>query len=170
MFFGSVLTRRTAGDRYRFEPGGALADVAIRKAAVADSGPVARLVSELGYPTSASQMQRRLDAILHDDDYHTLVACQDGQVVGFVGTRVGPLYEDDGPYGQIMALAVAPTYQRRGIGRMLMQAAESTLVDAGARVLVVTSGNHRAGAHAFYESCGYSFTGRRYKKSLAMSA
>ncbi len=154
------------GDR----PGGALADVAIRKAAVDDSEPVARLVSELGYPTSASQMQRRLDLILHDDDYQTLVAYEDRRVVGFVGTRVGPLYEDDGQYGQIMALAVAPAYQRRGIGRMLMRAAESALVDAGARVLVVTSGNHRAGAHAFYESCGYSFTGRRYKKSLALSA
>jgi ribosomal protein S18 acetylase RimI-like enzyme len=147
-----------------------LANVTIRKAAVADSESVARLVTELGYPTSASQMQRRLNVILHDDDYHTLVAYEDGRVVGFVGTRVGPLYEDDGHYGQIMALAIAPTYQRRGIGRMLMRAAESALVDAGARVLVVTSGNHRAGAHAFYESCGYSFTGRRYKKSLAMSA
>lgn len=31
-------------------------------------------VSELGYPTSATQMQRRLDAILDDDDYHTLIA------------------------------------------------------------------------------------------------
>jgi hypothetical protein len=34
---------------------------------------------------------------------------------------------------------------------MLMRAAESALVDAGARVLVVTAGNHRADAHAFYE-------------------
>jgi ribosomal protein S18 acetylase RimI-like enzyme len=147
-----------------------VASVAIREAAVADSEPVARLVSELGYPTSASQMQRRLDAILHDDDYHTLVASEDGRVVGFVGTRVGWLYENDEDYGQILVLAVAPTHQRRGVGRMLLRAAESALVDAGARVLVVTSGNHRAGAHAFYERCGYSFTGRRYKKSLAMSS
>jgi ribosomal protein S18 acetylase RimI-like enzyme len=145
-----------------------LANVAIRKAAVADSEAVASLVGELGYPTSAGQMQRRLDAILHDDGYHTMVAYEDRRVVGFVGARVGPHYEADGHYGQIMALAVAPTYRRRGVGRMLMRAAESALVDAGARVLVVTSGNHRADAHAFYESCGYSFTGRRYKKSLAM--
>ena len=72
--------------------------------------------------------------------------------------------------GQIMALAVAPSRQRRGLGRMLMTAAESALLERGARVLVVTSGNQRSDAHAFYESCGYSFTGRRYKKSFAMSA
>lgn len=143
-----------------------MARVAIRKAEAADSEPVARLVSQLGYPTSAGQMQRRLDAILADDDYHTLIAYEDGQVVGFVGTRVGPLYEDDAPYGQIMAMAVAPTHQRRGLGRMLLRAAEAALVDAGAHVLVVTSGHHRPDAHAFYEHCGYTFTGRRYLKSL----
>jgi ribosomal protein S18 acetylase RimI-like enzyme len=99
-------------------------------------------------------MERRLEAILGDEDYHTLVACDGSRIVGLVGTRSGPLYEDDGHYGQIMALAVARSHQRRGVGRMLMRAAESRLVERGARVLVVTSGNHRSDAHAFYESCG----------------
>lgn len=147
-----------------------MADVSLREAAVADSEPLARLVSELGYPTSTSQMQRRLEAILEDEDYHTLVASADGRIVGFVGTRSGPLYEDDWQYGQIMALAVAPSHQRRGLGRLLLQTAESRLAARGAHVLVVTSGHHRPDAHAFYESCGYSFTGRRYVKSLSMSA
>ena len=146
-----------------------MTSVAIREAAVADSEPLARLVSELGYPTSPSQMQRRLKAILDDEDYQTLVAWVSRQIVGFIGTRIGPLYEDDARCGQIMALVVAPDHQRRGIGRMLMQAAESRLVDRGAHLLVVTSGHHRPDAHAFYESCGYSFTGRRYKKSLSRS-
>ena len=147
-----------------------MADLAIREVAVADSEAIARLVSELGYPTSTSQMRRRLETILNDDDYHTLVACEGGDIVGFIGTRSGPLYEDDGLYGQVMALAVARNHQRRGVGRMLMRSAESRLAERGARILVVTSGNRRADAHAFYENCGYSFTGRRYKKSLAMSA
>jgi ribosomal protein S18 acetylase RimI-like enzyme len=133
--------------------------VVIRPAAVTDFAAIARLVSELGYPTSPSQMQRRLEAILADHDYFTLAACEGEHVVGFVGTRVGPLYESDGQYGQIMALAVAATHHRRGVGQMLMQAAESQLVERGARELVVTSGNQRSGAHAFYESCGYTFTG-----------
>ena len=64
-----------------------------------------------------------------------------------------------------MALAVAPDYQRRGVGRLLVEVAESRLAQRGARVLVVSSGNQRADAHAFYESLGYRFTGRRYKKS-----
>jgi ribosomal protein S18 acetylase RimI-like enzyme len=143
--------------------------VAIRKASVDDSEPIAALVTELGYPTSLSQMRRRLETILHDDHYQTFVAWEDGQVLGFVGTRSGPLYEDDGYYGQIMALAVAPSQRRRGVGRMLMQVAESSLIACGVRTVAVTSGNQRSDAHAFYERCGYSFTGRRYRKSFAMN-
>ena len=114
-------------------------------------------------------MRQRLETLLGDSSYDTLVACDDGGVIGFVGTRIGPLYEADEPYGQIMALAVATDHQRRGAGRMLIEAAESRLVDRGARVVVVTSGNHRADAHAFYERSGYTFTGRRYKKSVGRS-
>jgi ribosomal protein S18 acetylase RimI-like enzyme len=139
--------------------------IAIREATIADSDQIAQLVSDLGYPTSSSQMHMRLESILKDHDYHTLVACEGDQIVGFIGTRVGPLYESDHLYGQIMALGVAGARQRGGIGRMLMQAAETILIQRGARVLVVTSGNHRTDAHAFYEKHGYSFTGRRYKKS-----
>ena len=110
-------------------------------------------------------MHQRLEAIVPDGQYDTHVACDVRDIVGFIGTRIGRLYESDEQYGQIMALAVAAEHQRRGIGRMLIRAAESTLVERGARVLIVTSGNHRAGAHAFYEKCGYTFTGRRYTKS-----
>ena len=147
-----------------------MSNVVIRSAAVTDFAPIARLVSELGYPTSPSQMQRRLEAIAGDPDYFTLAACDANHIVGFVGARVGPLYESDGRYGQIMALAVASSHHRRGVGRMLMLTAESKLIECGARELVVTSGNHRSDAHAFYERCGYTFTGRRYKKSLGTGA
>jgi ribosomal protein S18 acetylase RimI-like enzyme len=114
-------------------------------------------------------MSKRLESIVPDEDYATLVACDGEQIVGFVGTRVGPLYESDGQYGQIMALAVAIDHQRRGIASMLMHAAESMLIARGACVLIVTSGNQRADAHAFYEKNSYTFTGRRYKKSVRAS-
>jgi len=114
-------------------------------------------------------MYKRLESILCDDDYVTLVACDGEHVVGFVGTRVGPLYESDGCYGQIMALAVAGDRQRHGIGRLLMQEAESLLLGRDVSVLVVTSGNQRTDAHAFYEKNGYTWTGRRYKKTVESS-
>jgi ribosomal protein S18 acetylase RimI-like enzyme len=142
--------------------------IAVRRATTADAVPVAALVSALGYPTSSAQMHKRLESIMFDEDYATLVAFEGEHLVGFIGTRVGPLYECDGGYGQIMALAVAADHQGRGVGRMLMQAAESMLIARDVSVLVVTSGNQRADAHAFYEKNGYTWSGRRYKKTVQL--
>ena len=138
----------------------------IRDATIADAGRIAALMTELGYPTSAEQMSSRLTTILHDDSYRTLVACDGATIAGVVGTRVGPMYEIDEPYGQIMALVIAAEYRRHGIGGRLVEAAESFFAGRGARVVIVTSAHRRADAHAFYESHGYAFDGRRFKKPL----
>jgi GNAT superfamily N-acetyltransferase len=140
--------------------------IAIRAATLADAEPVARLMSELGYPTSPQQMAVRLASILADTTYQTLVACDGAQVVGVIGTRIGPMYELDAPHGQIMALVVGEPHRRDGVGGLLVQAAESHFAERGACVAIVTSANRRADAHAFYEKHGYTFDGRRYKKPL----
>jgi hypothetical protein len=49
---------------------------------------------------------------------------------------------------------------------MLLHAAESELMRHEVSVLVVTSGNQRSTAHAFYERNGYLWTGRRYAKPV----
>jgi GNAT superfamily N-acetyltransferase len=142
-------------------------EIAIRGATPADSEPLARLMTELGYPTSAHQMDRRVTSILGDASYRTFVASEGDTIVGVAGTRVGPMYEMDGAYGQIVALVVASTHRRRGVGVQLIQAAESHFTAHGAAVSIVTSAHRRADAHAFYEAHGYTFDGRRYKKALA---
>lgn len=144
--------------------------IAVRYATLADCERLARLVTMLGYAVSPTEMRTRLEQILADDDYVTLVACDHNEVVGFIGTRVGPLYESDGLYGQIMALAIANDRQRRGTGRALIEAAESEIAARGARVVLVTTGHQRADAHAFYEKNGYTFTGRRYTKVIGSPA
>jgi GNAT superfamily N-acetyltransferase len=69
-----------------------------------------------------------------------------------------------------MVLAVAPNWQRRGVARMLMQSAESALIkrvrEYWSSPPAISDPMHTR----FYESCGYSFTGRRYKKSFAVYA
>jgi GNAT superfamily N-acetyltransferase len=141
--------------------------IAIRAATLADADAIARLMTELGYPTSSQQMERRLTAILGDGSYQTFVACHGDAIVGLAGTRIGPMYEIDAPYGQIMALVVASTFRQQGVGALLVRAAEYYFVERGAAVSIVTSANRRADAHAFYERQGYTFDGRRYKKALA---
>jgi GNAT superfamily N-acetyltransferase len=141
--------------------------VAVRRAALPDASAVAGLMTALGYPTTPDQMAARLTRILADSDYATFVAV-DGQTIdGMIGTRMGPLYEFDEPYGQIMVLVVADGRRRTGIGALLLGAAEAHFADHGVRFAVVTSATRRAGAHAFYEKHGYTFDGRRYKKPLS---
>lgn len=140
--------------------------IAIRLATLADSEALARLTTELGYATSPRQMERRLATIVGDLSYRTFVACDGDAIVGLAGTRIGPMYEIDQPYGQIMALVVAGAHRRRGVGVRLVQAAEAHFIERGAAVSIVTSANRRADAHAFYETHGYTFDGRRYKKAL----
>ena len=138
--------------------------VRIRAAASSDAAGLAALVTALGYPTVPSQMAARLDSILADDDYATLIAEDAGSAVGFIGVRRGVAYEADEPYAQIMALAVAESHRRHGIGRALLRAAETSLEQAGIGLAVITTGNQRSDAHRFYEANGYTFTGRRYVK------
>jgi hypothetical protein len=49
----------------------------------------------LEYPTTTATMRKRLESILADKDYNTLVARDAEQIVGFIGIRVGALYESD---------------------------------------------------------------------------
>jgi len=141
-------------------------EVVIRAAGMSDAEPLARLVSELGYPTAPGQMRKRLASILADPAYSTLVALIDTGIAGFIGTAVRPSYQADGSFGQVLALVVSERHRRHGIGRQLIGSAEQLLVTRGALLVVVTTGNHRADAHAFYEKSGYVPTGRRYRKVL----
>jgi aminoglycoside 6'-N-acetyltransferase I len=156
-----------AGSAPEADPIARTADILIRHATVFDAEALAALVTELGYPTSAEQMRGRLRPILPDPNYTTLLALVEGQVAGFIGAMVRPSYEADGLYGQIMALVVASACRRRGVGDALTGAIESMLARRGAGLVIVNTANHRADAHAFYESRGYTFTGRRYRKALA---
>jgi aminoglycoside 6'-N-acetyltransferase I len=139
--------------------------VLVRHAILADADALADLVTQLGYPASPEAMRTRLAHILPRHDYVTLMGIVDEAVAGFIGVTVRPSYTADELQGQIIALAVASSFRRRGVGRALVEAAEALLSERGATAVVVTIANRRSDAHAFYERLGYVFTGRRYRKN-----
>jgi GNAT superfamily N-acetyltransferase len=138
----------------------------IREATPADSASIAELVSDLGYPSSESEMRARLVAIDADARYRTLVAQVGSTVEGVAGVRLGLHYERNGTYAQILVLAVRASHHRTGIGRALVEACESWAKSQGASVVIVTSGRQRTNAHRFYEALGYASTGLRFIKGL----
>jgi GNAT superfamily N-acetyltransferase len=141
-------------------------DVAIRAATAGDAAPLAALMGELGYQTTAAQMIARLQRILPDSRYRTFVAEVDGKLGGMIGTVFYPTYEHDDLSGRIIALVIGNELRKRGIGRALVAAAEREFAGQGVTRIAVNARLTRKEAHQFYEALGYERNGFRFVKKL----
>lgn len=123
---------------------------------------------ELGYETTTSEMQMRLERITADERYRTFVAVHDGEVCGMIGTFTSLSYEHNDPGGRILALVTLRTLRRHGIGRVLIATAEQDFVQRGIRRVALNTRLAREDAHKFYESLGYERNGWRFVKQLSV--
>ncbi len=139
----------------------------VRPAVAADADVLARLVTQLGYPSDASQLRARLELAAGDPDIRALVAERGGEVVGMIGIMVFPAFHRDGLHGYITALVVDAAARGGGAGAALLAAAETWFAERGVTKATLTTAMHREAAHRFYEHLGYEFNGRRYVKNLA---
>lgn len=155
-------------ERAAILPNERLFDPAIRAAEVNDAAALAQLMCELGYETTKSEMQMRLQRIAMDERYRTFVATCDGNVCGMIGTLTYPSIEHNDPSGRIVALVILRTMRRRGIGRALIATVEKDFAQRGIRRIALNTQLAREDAHKFYESLGYERNGWRYVKQLAV--
>ncbi len=86
----------------------------------------------------------------------TLVATEDGRVVGFA--HIAPARDEDsnGAVGEIWAIYLSPDVWGRGIGRELMAAALSQLAQAGFEQVTLWVLDSNARARRFYEAAGFN--------------
>jgi GNAT superfamily N-acetyltransferase len=138
----------------------------IRDATNADGSSIARLVSELGYPTSEPEMRARLARVEGDACYRTLVVQVAATVVGVAGVGLSPYYEHNGTYARLLVLAVDQAHRRTGLRRALVKAAEAWAASRGATAMLVNTGHHREDAHGFYRAIGFTSTGLRFVREL----
>lgn len=138
----------------------------IRIARDDDATALAALLGELGYPSSVEQAAARLASLQGHRCAVAYVAERDGAVCGLATVHSHVALNRDEPAVQLTLLVVAATVRGSGAGKRLVQAAEEWARERGAQRLVVSTAVHRAGAHAFYETLGYSLTGRRYARVL----
>jgi GNAT superfamily N-acetyltransferase len=153
-------------ERAAILPNERLFDLTIRVAEVNDAAALAQLMCELGYETTKSEMQIRMERIATDERYRTFVAVCDGKVCGMIGTVTYPSYEHNDPSGRILALAILSTMRRRGIGRALIATAEKDFAQRGIRRIALNTWLAREDTHKFYESLGYERNGFRFTKDL----
>jgi GNAT superfamily N-acetyltransferase len=141
-------------------------DPTIRDARPADADAIARLLTQLGYPTEAEAVASRLDRLLIVGD-RVVVAEVDGAVVGLAHLQVTPAIERDRPAAKLGALVVDEAQRGHGIGRALVEAMEAEARRRGCELLYLTTAERRDDAHAFYERVGLEHTGRRYGRTLS---
>ncbi len=128
----------------------------IRPARPEDAAAVARLLAELGYPSTPQEVAQRIDALGGAD----AVLITDGALIAL--HRV-PLLAEGGASARITALVVAAARRREGLGRALLAAAEEVARRWGCDLLEVSSGRRpeRDPAHAFYLAAGFEDTAQR---------
>jgi ribosomal protein S18 acetylase RimI-like enzyme len=144
-------------------------DLTIRQAQPGDVAVLAQLVCELGYETTKSEMQMRMERIATDERYRTFVAMRDGKVCGMIGTFAYYSFVHNDPCGRIVALVVRKDSRRLAVGRRLVTAVEKDFVRRGIKRIALDTRLTREDAHKFYESLGYERTRWRFVKQLPTS-
>jgi N-acetylglutamate synthase-like GNAT family acetyltransferase len=139
----------------------------IRDAAEADTGEIAALLAELGYPMSQQDTAERLRRFAADPMSRVLVAVLSGNVVGLVATHIVPRLDSDALSGRVTDIVVKEEPRRRGVGAALMAAAEDEARRQGAHRLDLSSGDWRADAYAFYKRLGFESHAASFVKDLA---
>jgi GNAT superfamily N-acetyltransferase len=142
--------------------------VAIRPPRRHDVPVLAELSGQLGYPATAADLERRLDAVTSNDHAAVLVAADAiDRPIGWVHvelkrTLVAPLT------AQIMGLVVDAEARDSGVGRELLHAAEEWAAGRGCAHVVVGTRITRERAHRFYVREGYTLakTSHFFEKAL----
>lgn len=134
----------------------------IRKCRLEDVASICELNREdLGYDFSLQETKDNLEKLLKSENDRIYVAIYDEKVAGYVHACTYQLaYAPQ--MKNLMALAVAEAYRKRGIGQALLNKAESWAKEDGASGVRLVSGSTRVGAHAFYQRCGYKLEKEQY--------
>ena len=141
----------------------------IRFAVRDDAAGIASLSGQLGYPTDAAEVGARIELLETRQERQAVLVAVDsaGSAIGYaqIGT-VDYVYHE--AFAELMGLVVDVAHRGEGVGRRLMEAAESWAAERGLGVLSLRSNVVRAEAHAFYERLGYERVKTQYSYRKAL--
>jgi GNAT superfamily N-acetyltransferase len=142
--------------------------IRIRRARLSDAARLAELSGQLGYPTEATEMKRRLKSIKPESQHAAFVA-EDPEhgVVGWLHVSAIPLLEVN-LRAEINGLVVAEGQRSRGAGWLLLREAERWARKHKCKSMSVRSNVVRERAHGFYERHSYEHykTQKVFRKPL----
>lgn len=142
--------------------------VEIRTPRAKDNARLAELAGQLGYPSSAADIARRLAGMEGSRDHAVFVAqLASGEIAGWIGVFVYRCMEADWR-AEISGLVVDERLRSQEIGHRLLERAENWARERGCAAIGLRSNVIRDRAHAFYERLGYQHikTQKSFRKDL----
>ena len=128
--------------------------IEIRSAESGDLSRLTSLCSELGYLSDSEQIMYRLERIQSSDSDIVYVAVDNTNVVGWIHV-FGSLRLESDPFAEIGGLIVSSEHRKKGIGKLLINAAEKWALEKDYSKIRVRSRTKRIDAKRFYEREGY---------------
>jgi len=148
----------------------------VRAAAEEDIPRILELYRELAITTSQAELSQSSSM---DDcrqvfaeframpGYELLVAEDEGAVVGTMVLLIVPnLSHGALPWALVENMVVDDRYQRRGIGKLLMNYTIARAKDAGCYKIQLSSNKRRKEAHKFYRSLGFETSAHGFRMYL----
>ncbi len=125
---------------------------------------LAALFEEVGHSPDYDAIAAIYDEIEADDRHSTLLAMDEGEVVGVITLVETISLYAGGHIGVLNELYVVPEYRSEGVGKILLDAAKELGEERGwVRLEVTTPGDEYARTLRFYEREGFLLIGPRYK-------
>jgi ribosomal protein S18 acetylase RimI-like enzyme len=141
----------------------------IRTPEPADYARLAELAGELGYPSSAEDIARRLAGLLDISQQHVIfVAQRTGEpIAGWICVAVQGTIESDA-HAEITGFVVGSEFRSQGVGEQLLARAEAWARERNVHSVRLRSNVIRDRAHAFYLREGYEHykTQKAFRKPL----
>lgn len=148
-----------------------MASLTVRNATRGDAAALSSLLEALGYPATPEVVVDRLGALQTSDRTGRILVAVDGSsVLGFLTLHLTPTLHRETAVGRITGMAVHADARSRGVGGVLVAAAEQYFREQGLGRAEVTSGPTHEPAHDFYRHLGYVDQGVRFAKRLDSAA
>ncbi|MGA2420946.1 MAG: GNAT family N-acetyltransferase [Candidatus Acidiferrum sp.] len=129
--------------------------VTVRRARISDARNIAKLSGELGYPSTAAKVVKRLRAMKPASHHAVFVAAtKTARVVGWLHISVAHLLES-GTRAELNGLIVSEAQRSLGAGAQLLAAAEAWAKQRKCTAVNLRSNVIRERAHKFYLRQGY---------------
>ncbi len=144
------------------------AEIVVRRARASDITQLTPLCGQLGYPSSEAEVRGRLSGIDATPQHALWVAeTGDGKLAGFLNAFVMRTIDTDARV-EVAALVVDDAQRSRGVGKLLIEQAESWARENGCKTIGLRSNVIRDRAHKFYERLGYVHykTQKAFRKAL----